>query len=196
MSEPSESIGTGELAHLVGAQHAPSRWLCLLALEGEVDAAAKALTGALVRAGQVQAQRVVAPRRAAAFATLVQETQGALVVHGLDGYSAEDFRHLDGLRSVLQRRDPVVLVLTREATEQINRYAPNLASWIYRYWTLDSAAGVLPDDQKEARLDVLRGKFDRTDLQIIAAAEAGTLRNDPEFAEWLVLLDRGELLEH
>jgi hypothetical protein len=196
MSEPRESIGTGELAHLVGVQEAPARWLCLLAVEGEVDDAAAALTGALARAGKVQVQRIVAPQRVSAFAALVQETKGTLVVHGLDGYSAESFRHLDGLRSVLHRLDPVVLVLTRKATEQINRYAPNLASWIYRYWTLDKTAGILTNEEKEARLDVLRGKFDMTDLQVISASEAGTLRNDPEFAEWLVLLDRGELLEH
>src|SRR5580692_9346008 len=112
-------------------------------------------------------------------------------------YTASDWSHLDSLRSVLGRSETVVLVLTHTATDALHRHAPNLASWIYsRCWRWDRTAELLSEEEKRARLDVLSGKFDMTNDQVIAAAEARTLPYEPEFAEWLVLLSRGDLLGH
>lgn len=45
------------------------------------------------------------------------------------------------------------------------------------------------------RLEALRGWAARSDADVVRAAEQGTLPRDPEYAEWLVLLGRGDLLD-
>jgi hypothetical protein len=197
MSGEDDLIGIGALAYLVGAQPAPSAWICLLAPEGEVEEAASLLAGALSRTGRGKAQQIEAPGEPQALVALIHGARGVVVVHGLDGYTASDWSHLDGLRSALARTEAVVLVLAPRAADALHRHAQNIASWIYsRCWRWDRTAELLSEEQKRARLDVLGGRFGMTDTEVIAAAEAETLPADPEFAEWLVLLGRGDILEH
>jgi len=46
----------------------------------------------------------------------------------------------------------------------------------------------------EARLAQLREHYGKTDTQIMADAESPTLEMTPHMVEWLILLDRGDLV--
>jgi hypothetical protein len=53
---------------------------------------------------------------------------------------------------------------------------------------------VLSPSEIEQRLTALRAWAGRGDAEVIQLAETGQLPRDPEYAEWLTLLGRGELL--
>jgi len=122
---------------------------------------------------------------------------------GFDRFDGADWSQLDRARSRLERRSLqgsevdssiVVLILSAEAFAALQASAPNIASWI------GGSVFALERDEKlsatarEARLEELRRWGIMTDEEVVRHATAGTLPTDPYFAEWLVLLDRGDLL--
>ena len=127
---------------------------------------------------------------------LVEEISAAsaeLLVADARGFSAEDWALLDQRRSSIAHRGVLVFVTTPASFAELMRHAPNLASWlggeVFAYPAEDTDAAV-----REQRLTVLRAWASRADDDIVDAAAAGTLPRDPEYAEWLVLLGRGDLL--
>ena len=121
--------------------------------------------------------------------------EGIVVLHGVENFSAEDWGIIDRQRSMLYRRRPVILLLTREAAESLMQRAPNLASWIGgRLWRVGEET-LLGSEACEARLAALRTWSGLSDEEVIERAFRGALPRDPEYGEWLVLLGRGDLLE-
>lgn len=110
-------------------------------------------------------------------------------------FDASELRHLDLLRSQLERDGTVVLVLTTAAMENLTDAAPNLASWLGgSVWELQPDTDLLSPDEVEQRLQALRSSTSLSDEDVLGQAERGELPADPEFAEWLVLLGRGDLV--
>lgn len=108
-------------------------------------------------------------------------------------FIAEDWALLDRRRSSLARSGLLVFVTTPSSFEALMRSAPNLASWLGA-----QVFAYVPDGAEAAararRLEALRAWASRSDLDVIRAAEEGTLSREPEYAEWLVLLGRSDLL--
>lgn len=150
----------------------------LLAMDVAVSAVGPRTTDALLRAAETDG----------ANALLVDAT----------GFDAEDWRLLDRRRSSLQRRAVTVLVTTAEHFADSMRHAPNLMSWlgaeVFAFPGLETQQGKQARD-REQRLLALRAWSGLTDDAILEAAAAKTLPRDPEYAEWLVLLGRGDLLD-
>jgi hypothetical protein len=73
--------------------------------------------------------------------------------------------------------------------------APNLASWLGGLVFSRQDPGERLAALRQQRLASLRAWSSKTDEDVIRDAEAGTLPRDPEYAEWLVLLGRGDLLD-
>jgi len=97
-------------------------------------------------------------------------------------------------RTRLQRSSTTVLVLDPTSIERLENTAPNFASWIGgNIWHLEQAQP-LDGALAEQRLVALRRWSGLDDLEVIRRAEAGALSPDPEYAEWLTLLGRGDLL--
>jgi hypothetical protein len=120
---------------------------------------------------------------------------GILIVSGLDQFRPQDWQSIDHLRSRLARDEAVILVVGYKTAKNVVNLAPNLASWIAgSSWLLDILAEELSAEEIEARLTALREWANLTDAEVIQQAEHGRLPSAPEFAEWLVLLDRGDLL--
>jgi len=118
-----------------------------------------------------------------------------LLVHGLDGLTDEEWHHIDLLRSRLIGAGTIVLVVSLVTAGRISRSAPNLSSWIGgAMWTLDPGADSLSDAERNERLKALRRWSKLTDEEVVRRAEAGSLPDDPEYTEWLVLLDRADLV--
>ena len=103
-------------------------------------------------------------------------------------------RALNYERARLAGRPRGVILTSEAGLQALAAEAPNLWSWVGpRVWHIDPLAGQL---DAEARLSSLRQGTGLTDEEVLRRAEAGTLTPDPVFAEWLVLLGKGELLGH
>jgi hypothetical protein len=195
MSIMPRTMGAGELATRVADRPGRGDWLVLLTPEHDVGEAAGAVAREIEIMADLAVRRVESPTNAAELAERIVEP-GALVVSGLEHLPQDEWRHLDLLRSRLQRDQPVILVLTMPAMERLTRGAPNLASWLGgSVWRWDSHADTLSDDEREERLRALREWSGKSDADVVDLAKARALPRDPHYAEWLVLLGRGELLE-
>jgi hypothetical protein len=115
----------------------------------------------------------------------------ALVVNA-DSLDPAALEQLDGARTRLEGGPRVVMVMTEPALAALADHAPHLWSWMSsRVFSVDRAVGQL---DVETRLESLRQGTGLTDAEIIQRASDGTLPVDPIYAEWLILLGRGELI--
>jgi hypothetical protein len=186
------AIGLGEMALRIVAR--PGAWFALLAPAPEASRVADHLAEEIAMMGDAAPKRVDASVGAAVLVHEAGEA-GTVVSAGFEGFGDEEWRHLDLLRSQLVRDEPVVLVLSTPAFERLMRNAPNVASLLGgAVWTLDPEAELLTDEEKEQRLQALRAWSGLSDDEMIARRERGELPRDPEYAEWLVLLGRGDLV--
>jgi hypothetical protein len=121
---------------------------------------------------------------------------GMLVVNAVD-YAESDWRQLDLQRSAFARTAPIIFLTTSKGFEDLVRVAPNLSSWIganaYEARPEETVAQG-KEQERLARLASLRAASGMTDEVMVKAWEANTLSNDPRYAEWLVLIGRGDLL--
>ncbi|TMQ04605.1 MAG: hypothetical protein E6J90_51030 [Deltaproteobacteria bacterium] len=131
------------------------------------------------------------------FKAVHAHPRGTMIVIGAAMFSVDHWRSLDANRTRLMRNDITILILDEVSAGRLEDVAPNLASWIGgRVWRLaaETAAPVLSPSEIEQRLAALRSWAGRGDAEVIHLAEAGQLPHDPEYAEWLTLLGRGDLL--
>ena len=96
----------------------------------------------------------------------------------------------------IERLRPALLVLSRRSASLLTRFAPNLASLLGGdLWIWHADASALSEADKQIRLDRLRAWSGLCDDEVVAQAKQKVLPTEPQFAEWLVLLGRGDLLE-
>lgn len=122
---------------------------------------------------------------------LVDHPHNALIVIGLDTFEDEDWHIIDQARSRILESPLVVLVLTEVGFVRMDREAPNLTSLLdANVSTWEDVAAQL----RNQRLNALRMSTGFSDEDVICMAGAGEIPSGPEFAEWLMLLGRGDLL--
>ena len=189
------SLVLDEVAFEAVEQPGENAWLALVVDTGNVAPAAQELAAAIEQiGGELPNVRQVADAWAL-LRELRSTPEGIVVLHGIGNFSAEDWAILDRQRSMLYRRRPVIVLLAHESAEHLMQHAPNLASWIGgRLWRLGEEAPLSPEACEE-RLAALRAWSSLSDGEVIERASRGELSPDPEYAEWLVLLGRGDLLE-
>jgi hypothetical protein len=90
--------------------------------------------------------------------------------------STRDEREIDDLRSWFKNGD-------LNEFETVAR-----AAW--------EVAGIneMTDADREERLQMYRDQYSMTDADVVEAAKNGTMPSEPDFASWLVLMNRGDLL--
>lgn len=118
-----------------------------------------------------------------------------VVLIGAESYGEMDWRTVDRRRSALARDGVTVFFTTEPSFAVLMRVAPNLASWLAGLVFSSGNVDAIATERREQRLVSLRAWAGRTDAQVILAAAEGRLSRDPEYAEWLVLLGRGDLLD-
>jgi hypothetical protein len=186
----------GELAVRVVESVSPNPWFVLI-VDGHTEEVASRLQDEIsalaAPTGQPARRATVASSRE--FALVARDhVRGILIVTISPAFTRTEWANVDVNRSRFQRDGATVLVLEESATEHLENTAPNLASWIGgSIWRLVDARA-LSAEEKEQRLVVLRERTGLSDDEVVRRSEAGRLPPDPEFAEWLVLLGRGDLL--
>ena len=118
-----------------------------------------------------------------------------VVLYRVDCYSDADWLHVDLLRSQLVGGGPKVLLARLSVLTKMESCAPNLSSFLGgATWQVDLESDYLSETEQQARLVSLRTALGYSDADVIEMAEGHKLPDEPEFAEWLVLLGRGDLL--
>jgi hypothetical protein len=118
-----------------------------------------------------------------------------LVLVDAHSFAAPDWALLDRRRSSLAHRGVLIFVTTSSSFDELMRSAPNLASWLGAQVFACVGEGAALEAARAQRLEALRAWASKRDADVVREAEAGTLPRDPEYAEWLVLLGRGDLLD-
>ena len=189
-------MSAAEAALRLMARRGRGDWTALVVEPGvDVPSAAAELAEEMESIGGSAVERISGAADAGALATRLASLRGPAVVYGLDGWAVSEWGRFDRLRSRFTRDERTALVLGEVAFERVVREAPNFWSSLggsavaYR-----PDASVLTEDERARRLAALREWAGLADEEVVARAVAGTLPPDPEFAEWLVLLGRGDLL--
>lgn len=128
---------------------------------------------------------------------LGQARERTFIVSGVEQFDLNAWKALDGMRSMLARDAPVVLVTDERTVELMAAGAPNLFSWaggaVYELQLPEDEP--LSADERERRLQSFRESLGLSDEEVVRRAEEGSLSSEPEFSEWLSLLGRSDLLE-
>ena len=120
-----------------------------------------------------------------------------LLLWKLDDWDNNEWRTFDALRSRLDKGNKGgLLIISEQANYLMLHNAPNFVSWLgARIYYLDKDAEILSDEECDRRLSALQEWANKTNEEVIILAENRQLPTDPEYGEWLILLDRGDLLE-
>jgi hypothetical protein len=187
-------VSAAELALRAAALRGTAVYMAYLAaLEeiGDVLEDVGAEIAALDPDAQIETLRPVGGERLIdALAAITAE----IVIVDAHSFVAPDWALLDRRRSSLAHRGVLILVTTPASFDELMRSAPNLASWLGAQAFAHAPDNAGLDAARVRRLEALRSLASRSDADVIRAAEQGTLPRDPEYAEWLVLLGRGDLL--
>jgi hypothetical protein len=116
-----------------------------------------------------------------------------IVLLDVTALAGDDWSTVDRRRSDLAHRGVVVFIVTEVGFEALMRHAPNLASWLSGE-VFAVAHDEAATDLCAQRLAALRVWGGCSDEEVVAKAAAGSLPRDPEYAEWLILLGRADLL--
>jgi hypothetical protein len=188
------SIGAGELASQIRSEYGNGTWMCVVAPEERLVTITNEIEHALLVGNSksviIQLNRSVKP--------LVDAPHDVLVlVGGFNTLSDDEWQHLDQLRSTrLIRNQPALLMMSPASMQHLMRLAPNMASIVGgQFFHFQEHAERLTDEERTYRLADLRFHFDKTDDDIIEMARTGAPMDEPAYAEWLVLLNRGDLLQ-
>ncbi len=115
-----------------------------------------------------------------------------VLVKGLGQLTRAHAARLDELRNALLSGPQLIFVITEDVGERVSRELPNFWAWIgARCFAYNPAEGAM---DVAARLESLRVAHELEHAEVIRRAEAKTLPLTPTFVEWLILLERGDLL--
>lgn len=118
-----------------------------------------------------------------------------VVITDLDQADADLWRALDVNRSGLLRSGPVILWLSNVGLTRLCEYAPNIRSFVGGSIVYLGIHGdVMTAGERQQRISDLESHFGIPSAEVICRAEAGALPTEPHYVEWLVLLDRGDLV--
>ena len=186
------AIGIAEFALRAGTQPG---WSVLLVDPEHTQVATRTLIEELRGADDPPVTAVVVTTPNEVVEAIQAARVSTVVMSGLDAFSTGDWHHLDLLRSRLAREGCTILVLAPSTMVDFAEAAPNLASWLGNtVWRADLAADTLSPEEAEQRLALLRESTGMSDEEVLTCASDGSLPRDPEFAEWLILLGRGDLV--
>ena len=133
-------------------------------------------------------------RNAAGVASWVANAKAHVLLVDATAFGSEEWASLDVQRSSSAHEGPVLFIMRHEGFSDLMRAAPNLASWLGGNVLAKDDGKRAIEEARARRLAALQSTLNMTNDSVVRAAAAGTLPRDPEYAEWLALLERGDLL--
>jgi len=119
----------------------------------------------------------------------------AVLMHGFASWANDQFVSLDVNRSRLETGSFLLFLVDQQTAGRFLSHAPNIRSFLGAniFETAPDLSTMSPEEV-EHRLDQLRTHYGLTDSEVIDRATRGDLSSEPHFAEWLVLLERSDLV--
>jgi hypothetical protein len=185
----------GDLVLRSSTLRGTAAYMAYLAAPGQIDAALEDLAEELAALDAGVQIATLRPRAGEQLIADLAGTAAELVLVDARSFAALDWALLDRRRSSLAHRGVLIFVTTHHSFDELMRSAPNLASWLGGEVFAYARDGARVEAVRVRRLEALRAWASRLDADVVRAAEEGTLARDPEYAEWLVLLGRGDLLD-
>jgi hypothetical protein len=169
-------------------------WLGLVVPDDRLADVVEQTAAGIALESELEVFRVDAPADAGALERATRRV-GILVASLGDAWPPGSWGRLDALRSLLQREHRAVLVLSESAARHVFREAPHFTRLLTgSVWDLAPEPDEMNAADRLARLASLEQWANLSTADMIARAEARTLPADPEYAEWLVLVGRSDLL--
>jgi hypothetical protein len=128
-------------------------------------------------------------------AQLNQLEDHPVLLWGLDQVDGDYWRTIDVNRSGLVRSGATLLCLSSAGLTRLCTNAPNLKSFLGgSIFDLGPSGEPVTAEERQQRIAELKSHFRMTSAEVVRRAESGALPTEPHFVEWLVLLDRGDLV--
>lgn len=119
----------------------------------------------------------------------------AAILGGLERLPAARWQELDLWRSAMERPGTILFWIPNPAPDELSNNAPNIRSFLGgNFYKLIPEIIALSEQERFERLHALQNQFGITSDEVVNLAERNELPPLPSYAEWLVLLDRGDLL--
>jgi hypothetical protein len=195
MSTVPKIVGTAELALRVLASRGASAYLVYLVEPAAVAEVIEDLGAELRAFDETIAINAMAPSGAARLLQELGSVAEEVLLIDVHAYDEADWKLLDRQRSSLGREGVMVFFTTLASFAKLMQVAPNLASWLGGFVFSREDESLRIEEQRKQRLKALRAWSGKADDEVIRAAANGSLPRDPEYAEWIVLLGRGDLLD-
>jgi hypothetical protein len=178
---------------------APSKgnvWSAVIIDDSELVHAVEELKDGIEIFSECQVQNIDVSDVKNEFIKKIESDTEYVVLWNFNCWNNKDWQGLDYLRYELDYgKHGGIMVLSQHSAESMAVYAPNFSSWIGgRIFQLILGSEFLTDEECESRLVTLREWKGLSDKEVIEKAEARQLPSDPEYGEWLILLDRGDLI--
>jgi hypothetical protein len=175
----------------------PYAWFVLLKPATDVESALDAFVAefSAFRGQPVRILGDIVPTLEKLRSNLTHPATDPIVIVDLDQADADFWRAMDINRSGLLREGPVILWLSSVGLTGLCEHAPNIRSFVGGSIVYLGIQGdAMTASERQQRISDLESHFHITSAEVIRRAESGTLPTEPHFVEWLVLLDRGDLV--
>ena len=169
-------------------------WLALVVPDGRLAELVEQVTAGIAAEVEGDVVCVDAPSDAEALVR-AGRCAGILIAALGDRWPPDTWSRLDALRSRLQRENRTVLVLSESAASHVFKDAPHFArNFTGSVWDLAAEPDQMSEGDRLDRIASLERWAELSTPEMIARAQARTLPSDPQYAEWLVLVGRSDLL--
>jgi hypothetical protein len=187
-----------ELLQRIGSRPDGNIWMILVASIDDIESIVTDLQDTIEIFSECGTGNISGKSGARNLISQISETsEEYFLLWQLEAWDNNEWKIFDALRSRLDKESKGgLLVISEQANNLMIHNAPNFVSWLgARIYYLHKDAEILSDQECEQRLSALQEWSGQTNEEIIALAENRQLPTDPEYGEWLILLNRGDLLE-
>ena len=187
-----------ELLQKIGAQPDGNIWMTLVVNIDDIESIATDLQDTIEIFSECNTGTISGEFGARDLIDQISEaSEEYFLLWKLDDWDNNEWKTFDALRSRLDKGSKGgLLVISKQANYLMMHNAPNFVSWLgARIYYLQKDAEILSDEECDRRLAALQEWTGKTNKEVIALAENRQLPTDPEYGEWLILLNRGDLLE-
>lgn len=187
-------VNLDEILQKLDSYRLNNRWLVLISSVEQQPEILDDLqeTTTIFTGGTYTAVKVESPELC--LDTIDSQENHLLVLYGFEQWDEQAWRKLDYSRYRQHNNHTTILLLSWEAYQRMSQFAQHFTHWIKKVFQFDPEGIYLSEEAKESCLANLREWSGYSDQDVIRMAEDHTLPRDPEYGEWLILIDRGDLI--
>jgi len=191
-------ISIGELLQRIASLPDSNIWMILVVKTDDIQSTIEDLQDTVEIFSKCETATISGKSGARDLIKQINEvSQEYFLLHQLETWDGDEWKVFDAFRSQLDKNTKGGLILLSEqSTFLMLHNSPNFVSWVSsRIYYLDKDAEILTAEECDQRLSALQEWAGKSNDEVIILAENRQLPTDPEYGEWLILLNRGDLLE-